>query len=95
MYLTPEDEMRLLRERVAELTAERDALRALLGQRCDGIDCDKGEECVRLVKERDAFKAQVERVRSAVDAVLLRGNGWPAAAREAAQAVLDALEGKS
>lgn len=42
-------------------------LLALGEQRCDGIGCDWGEECVRLVAERDALKARVRKLEAELD----------------------------
>lgn len=57
-------ELEQLRARVKELEA-------LLGQRCDGIDCDRGDECVSLHRQLTDANADRARLR----ACLTEANG--------------------
>lgn len=56
---TPIDS-RPLADEMAQVRKERDALKELGEQRCDGIGCDRGE-CVRLVVERDEATSTMSR----------------------------------
>lgn len=66
MPLLQNEEVETLRARVRELES-------LLGQRCDGIDCDRGEECVELQKQLNELRRVAERVR---EACAERGYQW-------------------